>query len=341
VSLPSRYTHQTLRSVGRWCCDTFMPRCHLEWLVDRRDLKIVQLDFEWREFDTGTNPTKETFYPRSSLPNPAAQKSLIQYRIGSETRWKKLQNLSEFDFGPHSASPILFELSSALVGRAERDPAFRSSLVQEVRQITGDRAVVRTDVDQKGFPRLNLPRTETVSAIEAVAWCEEKLAFLIGKGAAEANVTFLVHAFLPALASAWAYADPNQANVQVDALWGLPDGLQVLPVDSYEVIPARDRIIQTPSIFKPMFLREAEDGKWTYANVLRSKGRANVLSSKDILEIARRTKKIAENIGEFAQIMWFCGIPQGYGVLDQESGWTLHREVQRNIEASQCEISTT
>jgi predicted house-cleaning noncanonical NTP pyrophosphatase (MazG superfamily) len=325
VSLPSRSTHQTLRSIGRWCCDTFKPRCHVEWLVDGRDLRIVQLDFEWREFDTGTDPTKEAFYPRSFLPDPAAPASLVQYRIGSETRWKKLLNLSEFDFGPNNASPILFELTSALVARARQDLAFRSSIVEEVRRVTGDRAVVRTDVDQSNFPRFNLPRTESVSAVEAVAWCETKLDFFISRGAAEANVTFLIHAFLPALASAWAYADPNQRDVQIDALWGLPDGLQVLPVDSYEVIPSRDRIIQTPSVFKPMFLREAEDGKWTYANVLRSKGRTHVLPPKDILEIARRTKKISEKIGEFAQIMWFCGIPPGYGV-GRNLPWFRSRE---------------
>lgn len=326
VALPSqRNPHQTLRSVGQWCCDNFKPRCHLEWLKDGNDLQLVQLDFEWREFDAGMDPTKEVFHPRGALPNPSVQKHLAQYRVGSATRWKKLRNLSEFDFGAENAPPILFEFPSQLVSQARQDAALRSTIVEEVRQLTGDRAVVRTDVDQKDFPRFNLPRTDTVTAAQAVAWCEAELETLLDRGAAEANIVFLLHAFLPAMASAWAYADPNQSDVQIDALWGLPDGLQVLPVDSYEVIPSRDRIIQTRSTFKPKFLRETEDGQWIYMNVLRSKGRSRVLPRKDVLEIARRTKAISESIGEFAQIMWFCGIPSEYGV-GRNLPWYRSRE---------------
>lgn len=321
----ARNPHQALRSVGRWCCDNFRPRCHLEWLLEGDRLQIVQLDFEWREFDTGTDPTESFNFERSTLPDPTAQKHLIQYSLGADTRWKKLRNLSEFDFGPENPAPNLFEFPSSLVAQGRADAALREAIVGEITRITGDRAVVRTDVDQKDFPRFNLPRTDTVTAVDAVSWCECQLDLLCAKGAAHENIMFLVHAFLPALASAWAYADPSQPDVQVDALWGLSDGLQVLPVDSYEAIPSRGRVIKTPSTYKPMLLREMEDGEWTYINVLRSKGRAKVLPEKDILEIAKRTKRISESIGEFAQIMWFCGIPRDYGV-GRNLPWFRSRE---------------
>ncbi len=325
IPLPSqRNPHQTLRSIGRWCCDHFKPRCHLEWLADGSDIYIVQLDFEWREFDSGTDP-HATLYNRDAFPDQAARNNLLQFQIGSETRWKKLQNLSEFDFGPGRPAPILYEITSKTVLNCGLDPSYRLSVVEEVGRLTANRAVVRTDVDQKGFSRFNLPRTDTVTAAEAVEWCIEQLGLLRNKGADSENVTFLVHAFLPSLASAWAYADPVQNEVQVDALWGLPDGLQVLPVDTYEVIPARNLVVKTPSTFKPKFLCESEDGQWSYVNVLRSKGRSRVLLNQDILEIARRTKAISEKIGEFAQIMWFCGIPPEYGV-GRNLPWFRSRE---------------
>lgn len=315
ISLPlNRNPHQSLRSVGRWCCDNFAPRCHLEWLGDNNDLQIVQLDFEWRELDTGSDPTQELTSSRSTLPEPSAQENLKQYQIGTETRWKKLRNLSEFGFDSTGTAPIIFELPSASITRASHEPAYRDSLVGEIESITGNRAVVRTDVDQDGFPRFNLPRTDTVCAEEAVSWCQIQLQQLAEKGASQEGVMFLLHAFLPALASAWAYADPGENEVKIDALWGLPDGLQVLPVDSYEAIPSRNKIIKTRSTFKPMYLRECEDGEWMYVNILRSKGRSKVLSNNDILEIAKRTKEIADRIEDTAQIMWFCGIPLEYGV---------------------------
>jgi predicted house-cleaning noncanonical NTP pyrophosphatase (MazG superfamily) len=321
----ARQPHQTLRAIGRWCCDSFRPRCHIEWLLENSQFYIVQLDLEWRELDNGNDPTSVISYERGVLPDPTAHNHLIPYLLGSDTRWKKLKNLSEFDFGDDNPAPVLFELSSVTVSQARKDAALRKAIVNEIQTLTGDRAVVRTDTDQAGFPRFNLPRTDTVCADEAASWCETQLERLIARGAAEGNITFLIHAFLPAIASAWAYADPNQPNVQIDALWGLPDGLQVLPVDSYEVIPSRNRVIQTPSTYKPMFLHEEDDGQWTYVKVLRSKGRSRVLSRRDILEIAKRTRLIAGSIGEFAQIMWFCGVPNGYGV-GRNLPWFRSRE---------------
>jgi hypothetical protein len=55
------------------------------------------------------------------------------------------------------------------------------------------------------------------------------LRFLVQMGEAGASardVCFLVHKFIPARTGAWARADPASAIVRVDALWGVPDGLQ-------------------------------------------------------------------------------------------------------------------
>ena len=60
---------------------------------------------------------------------------------------------------------------------------------------------------------------------------------------------FLFHAFLPAKSAAWAYAKPNNPVEIVDSLWRLPDGLQVLPVDTYEVNTAQNKVAKTSPTF--------------------------------------------------------------------------------------------
>tara|TARA_Y100001001_G_scaffold35507_1_gene29500 strand:+ start:558 stop:872 length:315 start_codon:yes stop_codon:yes gene_type:complete len=98
------------------------------------------------------------------------------------------------------------------------------------------------------------------------------------------------------MASAWAYARPGNPVVIVDALWGLPDGMQVLPVDTYEVNVAQEKVVQTKTTFKPSFLIEVDGGRWEFRNTKTRSGRGQVLTSADKIEIAVRTSKIANKL---------------------------------------------
>lgn len=317
--------HRALRSVASWCAENVLPRCHLEWRISGGQLHIVQLDLEWREHESGHDPTLPA--PTRSAPLYGGGKlSLLKlFEVGTETRWKKLENLSDFDFREGSAAPRIYELGSDVISLCSKYPEIKRELVEKIGRVTGGELVVRTDVDQSGFARYNLPRTDTISDSGAVDWAVLTLADLIDKGAAPENIVFLVHGFIPAKASAWAYADPDSANVRIDALWGMPDGIQILPVDTYEVVTTKRKIIPTKSTFKPMFLNEGPDGRWEYVQVLTSKGRTKVLTSADILEIAERTKKIADSLNQAAQIMWFCQIPADFD-LGRNLPWYRSRD---------------
>ena len=178
---------------------------------------------------------------------------------------------------------------------------------------------------QKGIDRFNLPRTDTTSVENALEWCGKIIADFEKRSISKRNYIFLFHAFLPAKSAAWAYAKPGNPVVIVDALWGLPDGLQVLPVDTYEVNVKQNKVVQTNSTYKPKFLTELPDGSWDYRDVKSHCGRQSVLSKSDKLEVARRTAKIADKLGDDAQIMWFCEIPLGYKV-GRNVPWFRSRE---------------
>lgn len=317
--------HQSLRCVGNFLAAHFTERCHVEWIVRDGTLWLVQLDFEWEDHDRGCDPRKDWRLSAPPTLNLDAASILKPFDVNTDTRWKKLQNLQDFDFGVSSPAPRIYPLEPQLVEKARLDTRLKQQLVDEMVSLTGDRMVVRTDCNQEGVEPFNLPRTDTVTAEEAFHWCIEKSAELEAREIEIENYIFLFHAFLPARAAAWAYAKPSNPTVFVDALWGLPDGLQVLPVDTYETNVHRQSIVQTKSTHKPRFLTELEDGTWDYQDVRSRLGRGRVLSSKDALEIATRTKKIADQLEDEAQIMWFCTIPENYRV-GRNLPWYRSRE---------------
>lgn len=317
--------HQPLRSVAHFLAEEFKERCHIEWFVHHSTLYIAQIDFEWPQQDCGINPRKD--FLSSTPPSLNLEKAKIfkPYSIGQPTKWPKLKNLAEFDFDNNNPAPKIYSFSPKLLksGINERDK--RENIITEMVALTGDRLVVRTDCTQKGKGHFNLPRTDTVNAKSAFKWCKSVAKKLESQGIKESNYVFLFHAFLPAQASAWAYASPQNPTVIIDALWGLPDGLQVLPVDTYEVNVKQNKVVQTKSTFKPKFLTELEDGSWDYQKIRSLSGRSQVLSDSDKKEIALRTRAIADSLQEDAQIMWFCKIPNGYQV-GENLPWFRSRE---------------
>jgi len=295
--------HQPLRSVAHFIVDQYKERCHLEWLVHESTLYLAQIDFEWPCLDHGLDPKKDILTEAPAELDLDAAKLFMPYKVGAKTKWPKLQNLSDFDFENVGLAPRIYPLSPKVLKDAKKDRKAWDALKQEVTSLIGNRLVVRTDCIQKGIKKFNLPRTDTMDVDSALAWCLETMRSFAERKIQEQNFIFLFHAFLPAKSAAWAYAKPNNPVVIVDALWGLPDGLQVLPVDTYEVNVARNKVVDTRTTFKPKFLTELDDGSWNYRNVKTKCGRHQVLSKADKLEIASRTAAIANKLGEDAQIM--------------------------------------
>ncbi|WP_195820668.1 nucleoside triphosphate pyrophosphohydrolase [Roseobacter sp. MH60115] len=323
----SQIPHQPLRSVAHYLVDEFVERCHLEWLVHESTLYLMQIDFEWPQIDIGLDPKKDLKLQAPAELDLEAKTTIAPYKVGSRTKWPKLKNLSDFDFGIDSApSPRIYPLDPNRVISALSDKSEYKRLVVEMKALTGDRLVVRTDCIKESTNKFNLPRTDTIDVENAIKWCGDTLSQFAKQGVGKDKVMFLFHAFLPAKAAAWAYARPGNPVVIVDALWGLPDGMQVLPVDTYEINVGQKKVAKTKTTYKPLFLVEVDGGKWDYRSIKTHAGRWQVLSEADKLEIATRTSKIASKLNEDAQIMWFCNIPMEYKV-GRNLPWFRSREI--------------
>jgi predicted house-cleaning noncanonical NTP pyrophosphatase (MazG superfamily) len=188
--------------------------------------------------------------------------------------------------------------------------AQKKDLQNDLSVITHGRAICRTDCSSKQISSLNLPRTESVSEEEALDFMSATLKELGAKGVRTDEICFLVHKFIPASAAAWAVAYPNKQIVRVDTLWGLPDGLQYLPHDTFEFDVIRKEISAERIRYKPKFLQETPDGSWRIIEVGRQFTRHRSLSKPDLAEVALQTHSICQRIQRPIQIMWFCGIPE-------------------------------
>ncbi len=315
--------HATMRSVGLWINDTVGPRAHIEWFVSRKNFWVAQIDLEWPELDEGINPLDSSESSAAHQPVPAAAKVFRAHQIGVSTPWKKLKNLEEFDFTENN-SPCLYLATAADVHNSIC--AEDTALAEEINLLTASRAVIRMEVHSSRVKPFNLPRTDTVDGYAAVKWLREQIEEYRPLVDKDEEIAFILHAFLPAKAGVWAYADPGQPIAFVDALWGLPDGLQVLPHDAYQVDVRQKKVSAQKIRFKPRFLMETSDGTWKYVDVLRAKSRSSTLSDKDAIEIGVRTAAIAEKLQQRAQIMWFSGVEPQYGV-GRNLPWFRAREM--------------
>ena len=115
------------------------------------------------------------------------------------------------------------------------------------------------------------PPSDSPAAL--VEFAEAAFARLLHSGRPEDDVALLASPLVPAHVSALVSADPNHAEIRIDALWGYPDGLLYLPHDSFSV---REGRVRASIRYKPACLvlavgerREVRVGPgWDWARTL-------------------------------------------------------------------------
>ena len=301
----------SLRRVCNWVNVHVNGRTHLEWSASSGRLWIVQLDHE--------SPTSEGIDPRE-MPRPrvaSVTKSdfvaggvFTLYCVGDASPWRKLCNVGDFWTSEEKPRHRLFFARGDALRAFLAETGGASALAAEIDQLTGGRAVLRTDCNDPHVRPFNLPRTHTVGGAQAAAWITGTLDELAAKGAATSEIAIILHRYIPARAAAWSYYSPGDEIVMIDGLWGLPDGLQFLSHDSFQVDARTGDELAAAVRYKPNFLQEQEDGTWRYVDVARQFGRDRVLSRDALRHLALETVAIAKKDGSPAQIMWFCDLPR-------------------------------
>jgi predicted house-cleaning noncanonical NTP pyrophosphatase (MazG superfamily) len=307
-----RQLQRLFGAIGSWSNALGRGPAHLEWVYDGKRLWLLQLDFEAATPDVGVDPRDKL--RQSDLSPPGALTPTSPFEmvdLVARSTWGKIANVGVLAQARSSPFPHLISLAGDRLEMA-RDAGY--DLAGDLSIFGHDRIVCRTDCIAPGVKRENLPRTPTVSSTNAIEEMASFLQRLRSQGASAEEIRFILHKFIPAQAGAWAMADPANQIVVVDALWGVPDGLQYLPHDTFQYDIKQKSITAERLRFKPSFIQEAEDGSWQEIPIKRSLGRHRSLTSSDVRDVAETSALVAKNLGKPVLIMWFCGLPPELGI---------------------------
>ena len=299
---------RTFRSVCRWCTQLGKGPCHIEWVWSGGQLRLLQLDFEDESPDAGVDPRILIRATDGGTTVPLAVGGLHRVNLeGQTTGWGKIDKIRELAAVRTEKFPDLFFV------RADQMTDL-ALLRRGITELSNGRVVCRTDCSSQEIENLNLPRTHSVSPEQALQFMNDTTVQLMGRGAKNSEICFILHRFIPATAAAWALADPKSQIVRVDSLWGIPDGLQFLPHDTFEFDVRRGKVSSEVIRYKVSFIQETEEGPWREVKIARRLGRSRSLSSADVREVAEQTHQIAVELNQRTQVMWFCTIPSAIGI---------------------------
>lgn len=291
-------------------------RCHFEWVWDGNTIFLVQADQE--AIPRGINPTLK---PRQASTKAASFIPQCLHEINEQhaARYDKVKNVFTYmNLGLPTAK--LYILDDQAVIRDLAVAHVPADLENDVSHLVHDSLIIRMDIatDDKKKRQL-LPRTEEHELSSALQWLIDKSKEFIATGFPE-EVAFIFHNFVPATASAFAYAAPGERKVQIEALWGLPEGLYYNAHDKYVVDTQASSIsqISKPSFtveedrnYKHSFISPDSDGRWT-AKTLRPPydWKGSIQKAEWVKDIALESRRIANAVGKPLSIMWFVDVSE-------------------------------
>jgi predicted house-cleaning noncanonical NTP pyrophosphatase (MazG superfamily) len=276
-------------------------RMHYEWVWDGDTLWIVQKDVEphVRSRKPGSDwqiSTRATKQPELSVLVS------VDSAVGS---WKKVSNVRQFsDAGLPTTSLWILEDPATL--DALQKGEVTDALRQDLAQLIARPVVIRTDSTAKDpAQRLLLPRSDCILNLD------QAIAFLLTSATRwveEVAYCFIFHHFIAATGCAQALAWPGIGRVRIDSTWGISDGLQFFPHDTFEVNIKSSGSIRRRIRAKTTYLDVDAMGNWVEVNTGSPWDWRDSLTPTQALEIARYTAALARHLNHPVDVMFFVDV---------------------------------
>jgi hypothetical protein len=278
-----------LRSIARYLAH-YRVRHRVEWVWDGRAVWVVQLD---ELADPVTDPTAARHLnrepPRGRSPAaPSPQRC-------------------EWD-GPKIQSHQMFErigLPTVSVAARRADRLGQESELREwlasVLMAHDDPIVLRTDVSAGTGEPVLLPTSAPSRDVEDLArFARGALRSITDTGVSSHDAALLASPLVPAVASAVATLGESRGQVDIDSLWGFPDGLLHLPHDSTTV---RGRRVETERRRKGACLLLSTTGERFEAQLGAPWDWGRTIRDDEARTIASWTRQISEALERRVHLM--------------------------------------
>ena len=161
--------------------------------------------------------------------------------------------------------------------------------------------------------------------MKRIAVSIKKWLFKNSKTILEDRGAFIFHNFIPAVSAAFAYAKPGIRKVEIQSLWGLPEGLYynahdriIVDTRESEIKKIDESQITNKDIvkklnYKPTCILPDITGEWNLMKIARPYNwKCSIQDNDSIKQIAIETRKIAELEQKPISVMWFVGIDENY-----------------------------
>jgi len=294
-----------LRRVAGFLLTLDSQRRHCEWVWDGRRLWIVQADVARPPCHLASANSYLTGSHCGSA-EPAALSTLTAFDERHSSRWSKLGRPALFRrIGMPAAEIFILTGSEWVSAGAVGGKGLRQDLE---RLCSHNPVVIRTDVtDASGIEEVLLPTSPPIQSVERVVDSMEQIAGrLAGQGVAPQEWAFLLANLVPAVASAMVHARPGARRVQVDSLWGFPDGLLHFPHDSSYYYPSSGEVESRTRYKGVCLLPEGEE--WCARSVKKPLDWQAVLSESEVAVLGEWGLATAEAVGSEVQLMCLARI---------------------------------
>lgn len=293
-------------------------RIHFEWVWDGGVIYIVQAD---QEVDRkGEDPTKiyQSRYTTSTGFRPTCLKIVNETHAA---RYNKIHNVFIYK---RLKLPVtrLYVLDDQAVIKRLTMGKISPDLKKDLLLLAKNPLVIRMDIvtnDKNKYQML--PRVEVQDVKKAVAWLIKSSAQI--KKKVREDIAFIFHNFVPAVSSAFAYATPEERKVQIEALWGLPEGLYYYAQDKYVVDTQKQYAkdlrkedvpnfeVQERPYYKHYFVSPDKNCQWTTKTLKPNYDWKPSIQKLDwVKEIAFESRRIAMEEKKSLSIMWFINVPR-------------------------------
>lgn len=305
-------------------------RLHFEWVWDGNCVYVVQAD---PDTDEGGGESPEVIVKK---PEKVPEITGLNYfRIATKTDAEhsvKLKN--HFLYASMGfPQPTLFVLDKLEVIQGLLGGKVDDRLSEDLVKLAARPLVIRTSCTPP--PRSFLPRSDQLrSGSAAAAWLTGKFRETITQSDLQArNISLVAHHYIPALASAFSTGAPDNREVYIEALWGIPEGLYYYPYDGYFVdtqeVDANKLTDQSKDKFswrdvkrhKSHFVAPNKLGEFTVHKTSHSWDWKNTIGEDSTpADIALFTRQLALKVGKRVNVMWFLGCA-GWAGLPKTLPW--------------------
>ena len=304
-----------LRKVA-WFYSKRKKAIHFEFIWDGSRVILVQADPETLDNDSLSDPMAPSVKVNSSS---LSDLKVLREVEDEDKKYNKVKNKQLYEkIGLHTAPIYILNSDSVLseLRKGEISPL----LEEDLKVLASNSAIVRLDIANVDTQqRQLLPRSNEIRD------CEQLKAFLLEQKELLDNggdIAFLLHVFIPARGAAFVNATPMGRIVEIEALWGLPEGLYYnahdkIIVDTKSINP---EIISTENVeilskqagYKEFYVAPNEKGQWVQKRTAQPYDWRLCIDDDSIVQIATESRMIANEVGKSISVMWFLGIDESY-----------------------------